>query len=84
MNATLTADGQIAIPRELREIVHLKPGDRLDIRLYQGTILLRKHEPLTADQSTALLERSRVQPRPTPQDDAAVEQAIGEVRAPRR
>ena len=84
MNATLTADGQIAIPRELRDSAHLKPGDTLDIHLYKGTILLRKHEPLTAEQSAELLERSRAQPLPTPEDDASVAEAIREVRTPRR
>lgn len=84
MNATLTADGQIAIPRELRDSAQLKPGDTLDIHLYKGTILLRKHEALTEEQSAALLERSRAQPKPTVEDDAAVEQAIREVRGPRR
>lgn len=84
MNATLTADGQIAIPRELRDSAHLKPGDTLDIHLYKGTILLRKHGPLTAEQSAALLERSRAQPKPTPEDEALIEQTIREVRTQRR
>ena len=84
MNATLTADGQIQIPRELRESAQLQPGDTLDIHLYKGTLVLRKHQPLTAEQCAALLEQSRAQPKPTPEDDAAVEQAIREVRAQRR
>lgn len=84
MNATLLSDGQIVIPPELRERAQLKPGDTLDIHLYKGTIVLRKHTPLTPEQCAALLERSRTQPKPTPDDDAAVEQAIREVRAMRR
>ncbi len=84
MNATLSADGQIVIPPELRENAQLKPGDTLDIQLYKGTIVLRKHERLTAEHCAELLERSRAKSKPTPDDDAAVEQAIREVRGERR
>ncbi len=79
MNAMLSADGQIVIPKELRESAHLQPGDTLDVQLYKGTLVLRKHQPLSPVQAAALLERSRSQPAPTPEDDAAVEQAVGEV-----
>ena len=84
MNATLSADGKIVIPKELRESAQLQPGDTLDIQLYKGTLLLRKHQPLSPEQCAALLERSRSQPRPTPDDEAAVEQVIREVRGGRR
>jgi AbrB family looped-hinge helix DNA binding protein len=84
MNATLSADGKIVIPPELRERAQLHPGDTLDIQLYKGTLLLRKHQPLSPEQCAALLECSRSQPAPAPEDDAAVEQAIREVRSARR
>lgn len=84
MNATLSSDGQIVIPPELCESAQLKPGDTLAVQLYKGTIVMRKNQPLTAEQCAELLERSRAQSRPTPEDDAAVEQAIREVRAQRR
>ena len=84
MNAVLTEDGKIAIPLELREDAHLKPGDTLDVQLYKGAIVLRKRQPLTREHCAALLERSRSQPKPTPEDDLAVEQAIREARAQRR
>jgi len=84
MNAVLTADGKIAIPSELREDAQLKPGDKLDVQLYKGTIVLRKHQPLSPEQCATLLERSRSLPKPTAEDDLAVEQAIREVRARRR
>ena len=76
MNAVLTEDGKIAIPNELREDAQLKSGDTLDVQLYKGTIVLRKRQPLTREQCAALLERSRLQPKPTPEDDLAVEQAV--------
>lgn len=84
MNATLSADGKIVIPPELRDSAQLKPGDTLDIHLYKGTLVLRKHQPLSAEQCASLLERSRSQAKPATEDDAAVEQAIREVRAQRR
>ena len=84
MNTMLSADGQIVIPKELRDGAHLQPGDMLDVQLYKGTLVLRKHQPLSPEQAAALLERSRSQPAPAPDDDAAVEQVIGEVRARRR
>ena len=84
MNATLSSDGQIVIPRELRESAQLRPGDTFDVQLYKGTLVLRKHQPLSPEQAATLLERSRAQPKPTPEDDAAVEQALREVRAQRR
>lgn len=84
MNAVLAADGKIMLPPELRDNAQLQPGDTLDVQFYKGSIVLRKHQPLTPEQCAALLERSRSQPKPTLEDDAAVEQAVREVRAQRR
>jgi bifunctional DNA-binding transcriptional regulator/antitoxin component of YhaV-PrlF toxin-antitoxin module len=84
MNAVLTDDGKIALPPKLRENAQLQPGDTLDVQLYKGSIVLRKHQPLTQEQCATLLERSRSQPKPTAEDDAAVEQAVRDVRAQRR
>ena len=84
MNATLSADGKIVIPPELCDSAQLKPGDTLEVQFHKGTIVLRKHQPLTPEQCAALLERSRSQTKPTPEDDTAVEQAVREVRARRR
>ena len=84
MNAVLTDDGKIAIPPKLRENAQLQPGDMLDVQFYKGSIVLRKHQPLTPEQCATLLERSRSQPKPTAEDDAAVEQVVRDVRAQRR
>jgi len=82
--AVLTDDGKLALPPDLRASAQLRPGDSLDVQFYKGTIVLRKRQPLTPEQCATLLERSRCQPKPTPEDDAAVEDAIREVRARRR
>jgi len=84
MNAVLTDDGKIALPAELRADAKLEQGDTLEVQLYKGTIVMRKSEPLTSEQCAALLEQSRSQPKPGPEDDAAVDEAIREVRARRR
>ena len=84
MNAVLTEDGKITIPHELREDAQLKPGDNVDVQFYKGTLVIRKRQPLTQEQCAALLERSRLLPKPTPEDDRVVEQAIREVRARRQ
>jgi bifunctional DNA-binding transcriptional regulator/antitoxin component of YhaV-PrlF toxin-antitoxin module len=84
MNAVLTEDGKIALPPSLRENAQLRPGDTLDVQLYKGSIVLRKHQPLTQEQCATLLERSRSRPKPAAEDDAAVEQVIRDARAQRR
>jgi AbrB family looped-hinge helix DNA binding protein len=84
MTATVASDGRISIPPEFRESAQLKPGDTLEIQMHKGTIVLRKHQPLTPEQCAALLERSHAQPALTPEDEAAVEQVVREVRAQRR
>jgi bifunctional DNA-binding transcriptional regulator/antitoxin component of YhaV-PrlF toxin-antitoxin module len=84
MNAVLTDDGKIVLPPKLRADARLQPGDTLDVQLYKGSIVLRKHQPLTPEQCAALLERSRSQPKPSADDESAVEEALREVRAQRQ
>lgn len=41
-SAALTSKGQTTIPKEIREALALKPGDRLNFTLMQnGTVLMR-------------------------------------------
>jgi bifunctional DNA-binding transcriptional regulator/antitoxin component of YhaV-PrlF toxin-antitoxin module len=84
VNAVLSPDGKIELPAELRNDAQLKPGDTLDVQLYKGTIVLRKRQPITPGQCAALLEQSRSQSKPDPEDDAAVEETIRQARAQRR
>ena len=84
MTAKVSSDGKIQIPQEVRDDAQLKPGDTLEVSFYKGTIVLRKHQPLTQEQCAELLEQSHRQAKPTAEDDAAVEQAIREVRARRQ
>ena len=55
--ATLTSKGQTTIPQEIREFLHLHPGDKLEFIIEQdGRVLLR---PATLDtrQLKGLLQR---------------------------
>jgi AbrB family looped-hinge helix DNA binding protein len=47
----MSSKNQIVIPREARECLGLRPGDRLDVRLEQERIVLEKS---TGDVSEAL------------------------------
>lgn len=38
--ATLSSKNQIVIPREAREALQLKPGDKLIVRAHRGKILI--------------------------------------------
>ncbi len=44
--ATLTSKGQTTIPKEVREYLGLKAGDRIDFLLIDGKVILR---PATVD-----------------------------------
>ena len=83
MTATVSADGQVQLPLELRESAHLQPGDQLEAQLYKGTLVLRKRQPLTPSQCAVLLEGSRSLPEAGPADEAAVAETIREARARR-
>lgn len=48
MEATLTAEGQITLPMEVRERLHLSPGDRVKIFLdSEGRVTLLPVLPIT-------------------------------------
>ena len=46
------------MPAELRKDAKLESGDTLEVQLYNGTIVMRKREPLTPQQCAVLLEQS--------------------------
>ncbi len=84
MIVTFSSDGKVVLPPQLRDTAQLEPGDNLEAQFYKGTIVLRKHRPLSPEQCAALLERSRSQPNPMPEDEATIAEAIREVRARQR
>lgn len=74
--STLTAKGQTTIPRDIREHLHLRPGDRMEFVIEDdGRVVLL---PVTVD--VAELEGALPRPeRPVPLDemDAAIRRRAG-------
>lgn len=49
MNATITIDkaGRLVVPKAVRDALHLKPGDELEMK-QEGDSLTLRHKPVTA------------------------------------
>jgi len=41
----ISAKGQVTIPKEIREVLKLKPGDMIAYELQNGTVTLKRVEP---------------------------------------
>ena len=69
--ATLTGKGQLTLPKPIRDQLHLRPGDRLEVTLREdGVILL---EPAAVD----VAELKGILPKPeSPVSLEAMEDAI--------
>ncbi|MBF0139564.1 MAG: type II toxin-antitoxin system PrlF family antitoxin [Magnetococcales bacterium] len=53
--AKITAKGQTTIPREIREVLHVGPGDQIVWEfLDDGTVRVRRVQPLDLDYLRAL------------------------------
>ncbi len=49
MDSTITAKGQTTIPKPIRDLLHLKPGDRVKYFIHpDGTVVLLPKLPVTA------------------------------------
>lgn len=56
MPATVTAKGQITIPKEVRDLLDIKPGTKVDFRRGEnGEIILFKAGPKTESRFAKLL-----------------------------
>ena len=40
--ATLTKEGKITIPANIRKILHLKPGDKIEFEILDHKVILKK------------------------------------------
>jgi len=47
VNATVTIDkaGRLVLPKPMRDALHLKPGDNLDVEQRENSIILRSRRP---------------------------------------
>jgi AbrB family looped-hinge helix DNA binding protein len=65
----LSAEGQIAIPKEIREVLKLEPGDFVAYEIQSGEVILRRAEPFDAAFHKAL--SATLDEWDTPEDDEA-------------
>jgi len=56
-SSTLTSKGQTTLPKEVRDLLHLQPGDRIEY-VAEGTRVYLTPATLTLDQFSALLPPS--------------------------
>ena len=60
IGATLTSKGQITIPKEIRNALRMKPGDRITFTLLaDGTVIMRAKTRHVADLAGILYKRGR-------------------------
>ena len=44
----LSAKGQVTIPKPIREVLRVKPGDLIAYEVHDGAVILRRVEPFDA------------------------------------
>jgi AbrB family looped-hinge helix DNA binding protein len=79
--ATLTSKGQTTIPKEVRDHLHVSPGDKLDFLIdAEGRVVLR---PATLDvrQLKGMLKRKRVKPVSLDEMERAIAEGAARKRA---
>ncbi len=65
----LSAKGQVTVPKEIRELLKLEPGDTIAYEVHNGTVTLRRVEPFDAAFHKAL--SATLDEWSTPEDDEA-------------
>ena len=65
----LSSKGQVTVPKKVREVLDLKPGDMVVYEIEQGTVTLRRAEPFDAAFHKSL--SATLDEWETPEDDAA-------------
>ena len=70
IGAKLSSKGQTTIPKEVRDYLHLSPGDRVLFVIREEEVLL---QPVT---QTLLDLRGSIKPRRRPEDFDAVRQEV--------
>ena len=65
----LSTEGQITVPKEVREVLKLKPGDFVAYEIQSGEVILRHAEPFDAAFHQAL--SATLDEWDTPEDDEA-------------
>ena len=76
--ARLTSRGRVTIPKEIREHLKLKPGDRVVFVLRHGEVVMQSAVP------TLQQLRGSIKPRHQPEDFGAVRSQVRKEMARRR
>ena len=66
--ATVTSKGQVTIPKDVRERLHLRPGVRLDFSVNEEGYLVGKPLTKTVDEVFGMLHRYALD-RPVPAEE---------------
>jgi antitoxin PrlF len=76
--STLTSEGQVTIPKEIRDRLGLKEGDRLAVELDdQGRVVLRPEPRASQNRLPGLLRHlSRERPVSVEEMDAAIREQV--------
>ncbi len=69
LSSRLSAKGQITVPKEIRDLLVLKPGDLIAYEVQNGTVILRRAEPFDAVFHKAL--SATLDEWATPEDEEA-------------
>lgn len=65
----LSDEGQITVPKEIREVLRLEPGDLVAYEIQSGKVILRRAEPFDAAFHKSLA--ATLDEWDTPEDDEA-------------
>lgn len=80
MLTRLSSKGQTVLPKAIRDMARLEPGDELEVGYSGGMIILRKPLPLDTRRVRRYLKEGRKLPEMTDDDREAVNDAIRRVR----
>jgi len=70
----------MVLPKAIREMARIEAGDELEVGYADGTIVLRKPEPLDTARVRRLLKEGRKIPEMSAEDEATVAEAVARVR----
>lgn len=74
--ATLTSKGQITIPKEIRDSLHLSTGDKIDFLLTQNGEAIIRPVAQTAQEVFGLLAKQKRKPVSVEQMDTKVKESF--------
>ena len=66
-DATLTSKGQTTIPKEIRDVLGMKPGDRMTFTLMPDATVVMRVKSKSVSELAGMLQRKGRKPVPTGQ-----------------